>query len=95
MIMTVISRTMMMWSAKRLLPADQECQFTNAIMTVASEATILVPDDPEHAVTIFQEVVQEMARVIYYRPTTPRGSQPRINKHPVNTWSKRNRSVKT
>ncbi len=95
MIMTVISRTMMIWSAKRLLPADQECQFKNAILTVASEAALLVPDDPEHAVTIFREMLQDMARVIYYRPNIPRGSQPRFNKHPVNTCSNRNRSMKT
>jgi len=95
MIMTVISRTMMMWSAKRLLPYDRECQFKNAILTLASEAAFLVPKDPEQAVTIFREVMQDMARVIYYRPKSPRGSQPRINKHPLNKWSKRNRSVKT
>ncbi len=95
MIMTVISRTIMMWSAKRLLPYAQECQFKNALLTVAAEAAFLVPDDPEQAVTIFQEVLQNMARVIYYRPTTPRDSQPRINKHPPNTWSTRNRSINT
>lgn len=95
MIMTVISRTMMIWSAKALLPDERECQFKNAIVTLASEAAFLVPEDPKQAVTIFREVLQDMARVIYYRPTTPRRSQPRINKHPLNTWSKRNRSMKT
>ena len=48
---------MMMWSAKRLLPYDRECQFKNAILIAASEAALLVPDDPEHAVTIFREIL--------------------------------------
>ena len=92
MIMTVISRTMMRWTANHCLPYDRECQFKHAILTLGAEAAVLVPADPELAVRIFQEVIQEMARVIYYRPTTPRPSQPRVNKHPVNKWSNRNRS---
>ncbi len=95
MIMTVISRTMMILAAEQFLPEGQECQCKNAILTLASEAALLVPDDPEQALTIFQEVLQEMARVTYYRPKPPRPSQPRINNPPPNTWSKRNRQTAT
>jgi hypothetical protein len=95
MIMTVITRTMMTVARNQFLTGEQECQFKNAILTVASEAALLVPTDPEQAVMIFQEVLQEMARVKYYRPKTPRRSQPRINKHPLNKWSKRNRHTPT
>jgi hypothetical protein len=95
MIMTVISRTMMLVAAEQFLADGQECQFKNAILTVASEAALLVPHDPEQAVIIFHEVLQEMARVKYYRPKTPRASQPRINKHPPNKWSTRNRQPVT
>ncbi|MCP4601199.1 MAG: IS4 family transposase [Proteobacteria bacterium] len=95
MIMTVISRTMMMLAAQQFLADGQECQFKNAIITLASEAALLVPHDPEQAVFIFHEVLQEMARVKYYRPKTPRPSQPRINKHPPNKWSTRNRQTAT
>ncbi len=91
MVMTVISRTLMVLAAEQFLTAEQECQFKNAILTLASEAALLVPEDPEQAATIFQEILREMARVKYYRPKTPRPSQPRINKHPLNKWSKRNR----
>lgn len=62
-IMTVISRTMMMAATEQFLSEGQECQFKNAILTLASEAALLVPGDPEQAVTIFQQVLQEMARV--------------------------------
>lgn len=95
MIMSVISRTLMMLAAEHLLPEDRECQFKNAIVTLASEAALLAPDAPEQAVIIFRDVLAEIARVKYYRPKTPRSSQPRINKHPVNKWSKRNRTSKT
>ncbi len=94
-IMTVISRTMMRLATEQFLTDGQECQFKNAILTVASEAALLVPENPERAVTIFQEVLREMARVTYYRPKTPRPSQPRINTHPPNTWSTRNRQTTT
>ncbi len=95
MIMTVISRTMMMLAAEQFLVQGQECQFKNAILTLASEAALLVPENPEQALVIFQEVLREMARVTYYRPKTPRPSQPRINKHPLNKWSNRNRQTAT
>jgi hypothetical protein len=95
MIMTVISRTMMLVATQQFLADGQECQFKNAILTFASEAALFVPHDPEQAVAIFKEVLQEMARVKYYRPKTPRASQPRINKHPPNKWSTRNRQTAT
>jgi len=95
MIMSVMSRTLMMLAAEHLLPEGRECQFKHAIITLSSEAALLVPDSPEQALSIFRELLTELARVKYYRPTTPRPSQPRINKHPVNKWSKRNRTPKT
>ena len=90
MIMSVISRTLMIMAAEQFLVNGQECQFKHAILTLASEASLMVPDDPEEAVAIFQEVLSELARVKYYRPKLPRSSQPRLNKRPLNKWSKRN-----
>ena len=94
-IMTVIARTVMIIAADQCLKEHQQCQFTHAILTLASDAALLVPDDPEQAIVIVQEVLQELARVKYYPPKTPRPSQPRINKHPLNTWSTRNRQMPT
>ncbi len=92
-IMTVIARTMMCIAAEQFLAKHQQCQFTHAILTLTAEAALLVPDDSEQAIVIFQEILQELARVKYYPPKTPRPSQPRINKHPLNKWSKRNRQT--
>lgn len=93
MLMTVITRTLMMLAQQIYLQAHQHCQFTHAILTVAAETALLVPEDPEQALSIFTELLQELARVKYYPPATPRSSQPRINKHPVNKWSNRNRTA--
>jgi hypothetical protein len=95
MIMTVIARTMMLLAANECLDEHQRCQFKNAILTLAAEAALLVPEDPEQALVIFKELLQEIARVKYYPPATPRPAQPRINKHPLNKWSKRNRQTAT
>ena len=91
MIMSVISRTIMALSSEHLNQNNQECQFKNTIITLASEAAILVPENPEQAVTIFYEILDEITRVKYYRPKTSRPSQPRINKSPLNKWSKTKR----
>ena len=91
MIMTVIAHTLMLMAASAYLKESQHCQFKHAILTLAAEAALLVPDDPDQAISIFTELIQEIARVKYYPPATPRPSQPRINKHPVNKWSNRKR----
>jgi len=95
MLMTVIARTLMIVAQKTYLNAHQLCQFKHAILTLAAEAAVLVPEEPEQALVIFAELLQEIARVKYYPPAQPRSSQPRINKHPVNKWSKRNRRTPT
>jgi hypothetical protein len=95
MIMTVITRTLMMLVTHQMLTDDRQCQFKNALLTLSAEAALLVPDQPDQATVIFHEVLQEIARVKYYPPNTPRPAQPRINKHPVNKWSNRNRQTAT
>jgi len=95
MIMTVIARTLMFVATNKYLKEHQSCQFKHAILTLAQEAAILVPEDPEQALVIFTELLQEIARVKYYPPAKPRPSQPRINKHPLNKWSKQNRQNAT
>ena len=86
MIMTVISRALMA-CAQTLAGDSREPQFKNAIMSLASEAAVLVPDDPAGAISVFQDLLEEIRRVIYYRPKKPRPSQPRVTKTSVNKWS--------
>ena len=86
MIMSVISRTLMVLS--QILAGDpREPQFKNSIMTLAADAAVLAAEDPVRAVTVFQEILEEIRRVIYYRPKTPRPSQPRVTKRSNNKWT--------
>jgi len=87
MIMTVISRTLMVLSSEIQSEGTKEYQFKNAIMVLASEAAILVPNNPEKAIDLFNEVLLEISRVQYYRPKKKRPSQPRVTKKPVKKWS--------
>ena len=86
LIMTVIARTLMVLASKNLNSDAGECQFKNAIMVLASEAAVLVPDNPEKAAAIFLEILDQIAAVKYYRSKTPRSSQPRVTKRAHNKW---------
>jgi hypothetical protein len=86
-IMSVISRTLMVISSELFENTEQEVQFKNAIMTLASEAAVLAPEDPEKAVIIFTEILEEISRVKYYRPKVPRPSRIRVTKKAINKWS--------
>ncbi len=85
-IMTVIARTLMMVS-QAVFEDSHEPQFKNAIMSLASDAAVLAADDPERAVAVFEELLQEIYRVPYYRPKRPRPSQQRVTKRPLNKWA--------
>lgn len=85
MIVEVIARTLMVLS--QIPDAEpRESQFKNAVMTVASETAVLAADDPDRAIQIFQDILKEIRRVKYYRPKTPRPSQPRVTKRSENKW---------
>lgn len=85
-IMTVIARTLMVLASKSFNSDTGECQFKNAILVLASEAAVLVPDNPQKAATIFSEILDQIAAVKYYRPKSPRPSQPRVTKRAYNKW---------
>jgi len=85
-IMSVIARTLMAVTSRVDGSRKTEFQFKNAIMTLAAEAAILAPDDPEKAVRIFSDILAAISRVKYYRPKSPRPSQPRVTKSPPNKW---------
>ncbi|MBK8538067.1 MAG: hypothetical protein IPL59_25040 [Candidatus Competibacteraceae bacterium] len=65
-------------------PAGVEPQFKHAVITLAEEAFVLTPKCPERALMIFTELLNESARVRYYRPKIPRPSQPRVSKKTIN-----------
>jgi hypothetical protein len=86
LIMTVIARTLMVLASQSLDSDAGECQFKNAILVLASEAAILVPDNPEKAAAIFSEILEQIAAVRYHRPKKHRPSQPRVTKRAHNKW---------
>ncbi len=85
-IMSVIARTLMVLTSRVHRSSTAEFQFKNAIMTLAGEAAVLAPDDPDKAVAILSEILAAISRVKYYRPKRPRVSQPRVTKRPNNKW---------
>ena len=74
-----------------LLREPLEPQFKHAIMTLASEAAIFLPQSPLSAVDIFDELIDEMVPVKYYRPKEPRPGKPRLTKRAENKWSRSKR----
>lgn len=85
-IMAVIAQTLMV-VAQAILDDSHEPQVKNAIMTLAADVAVLAAEDPERAVAVFDEILQEIMRVPYYRPKLPRPSQPRVTKRPLNKWA--------
>ncbi len=85
-IMSVIARTLMVVTSRVHRSGTVEFQFKNAIMTLAVEAAVLAPDNPEKAIKILFEILAAISRVKYYRPKSPRTSQPRVTKSPPNKW---------
>lgn len=70
-----------------------EPQFKNAVMALAAEAAILTPDKPKVAAAIFNEILEEIRRVKYYRPKIPQPSKARFTKRPKNKWAGHNPKV--
>lgn len=83
--MSVIARILMTIPAQ-YMPDKVEPQFKNAVMNLAAEAALLVPEDPEKSVAIFNELLAEIFRVKYYKPKKLRSSNPRVCKKPLNKW---------
>ncbi|MGH8550471.1 MAG: hypothetical protein ACRERU_18090, partial [Methylococcales bacterium] len=54
----------------------------------ASDAACLAAEHPHIAISIFQELLDEIARVRYYPPKTPRPPCPRICKKSINKWQR-------
>jgi len=85
-IMSVIARTLMSLTQGAHGSRTVEFQAKNAIMTLAAEAAVLVPDDPGKAAEIFSEILEAISRVKYYRPKSPRTTHPRVTKKAPNKW---------
>ena len=85
MIMSEISRIIMVLTSEELYSGKKEFQFNNALFTIASDEALFVPEDPERALVVFEEVIAEISRVKYYRPKIPKNSAPRVSKTAENS----------
>jgi hypothetical protein len=88
LIMSVIARTL---TALAMPPSYNEKTiatppFKHAITTLAADAMVLVCDNPAVTLKILEEMLDEIRRVKYYKPKTPKASQPRVSKRPKNKW---------
>jgi hypothetical protein len=61
-------------------------QLKNAVKSFAREAAILTAVNPQNALNVFQELLDDIRRVKYYQLKEPHSSKPRINKAAVNKW---------
>jgi len=87
-IMSVICRTLMALSSQHFFFGRKQLQFKNAIVSLATDIAFIASDDPRLAISIFKELLAEIARVKYYRAKKPRPTQPRVNKGPINKWNR-------
>ncbi|HSX82502.1 MAG TPA: hypothetical protein VLQ80_28575 [Candidatus Saccharimonadia bacterium] len=70
-------------------------QRKNALMSFARDAALLTPAPPDKALVLWQELLNAMRQVTYYKPKSQRPSRPRVNKQPANQWpSDRQRKLK-
>ena len=79
-IMFVIARTLMVLTSRMYGPKGAEFQFKNAVMTLASEAAVLVPEDPSGLFRIFSAGAQsnltgQALQVKNYQSLTTQGHQ--------------------
>lgn len=88
LIMAVIARTL---AAVATAPVKgektvAEPQFKHAVITLSNDALAMVAEDPVQALRIFDDILNEIRRVLYHRPIIPKLSQPRVSKTPLNKW---------
>jgi len=92
-IMTIISRTMAALSEEAHDLPPHRIQQKHAMVALARDAAILAPFDPGKALVIFEELLDEMARVKYYAPEKTRPNAPRVSKAANNKWVTRRAEI--
>jgi hypothetical protein len=86
LVMCVIARALMAQVTVNSPERLYTPQFKNAVQALSSDAAILTASNPELALTIFNELLDEIARVKYYAPKQPRKACPRVSLKPENKW---------
>lgn len=85
-IMSTIARLLINLTNQSSENGRIEPQFKNAVLALSADAFVLIPQAPQQSLLIFKELLEQIARVKYYRPLKKRPNQPRICKKPPNKW---------
>jgi hypothetical protein len=86
LVMCVISRTLIALLTDPDPNRLSTPQFKNAVRALANDVVLFTAAYPETALKVFRELIEEIARVQYYHPKTPRKSYPRVSRKPINKW---------
>ena len=85
-IMMTIARILM---HSQTTDVNRAPQFKHAICAIAKEVYLLVANKPKSAMRFFNELLEDIGRVIYYKPLHKRKASPRISKTAQNKWRER------
>jgi hypothetical protein len=94
-IMSILARILINLTGQPSEEGRISPQFKNAVMAIAHDAFVLTPHNPLIALALFKELLDQIARVKYYRPKTKRPPQPRVCKKPPNKWCEYRATVLT
>jgi hypothetical protein len=83
LIMMTLARVLMHLQTSDL---NRPPQFKHAVCVLAKEAHLLVANKPEIARRLFLELLEDIGRVVYYKPKRRRKAYPRHSKTAVNKW---------
>jgi hypothetical protein len=83
LIMMTLARTLM---HLQTTDVQRPPQFKHAISVLAKEAYLLVANKPAVARRLFMELLEDIGRVVYYRPKRKRKAYPRNSKTAKNKW---------
>jgi Transposase DDE domain len=83
MIMATLARILMHLRTDNI---ERPPQFKHAVSILAKEVFLLVAERASAGLRLFRELVDEIGRVVYYRPKQKRPTYPRISKTAQNRW---------
>ena len=86
-IMSVIPRLLMQVAYENTDNQTAESQFKHAVNTFANDIALLTAERPKVAIEIFKELLQDIARIRYYKAKTKRQSELKLSKKPWNKWT--------
>jgi hypothetical protein len=85
-IVAVIARLLSVLMDQTASSGRGKCQLKNACIALAHNIALMATNDAPKAARFLEDLLEQIARVRYYRPTRSRPNQPRITKRSPNKW---------